>query len=57
MRHLSLACALTASVFASVSAQAATYNIDPTSARPPTVAGLTKKKALCNLTALQKPAK
>ena len=30
MRHLSLACALTASVFASVSAQAATYNIDPT---------------------------
>ena len=30
MRHLSLACAVTASVFASVSAQAATYNIDPT---------------------------
>jgi polyisoprenoid-binding protein YceI len=30
MRHLSLSCALAASVFASVSAQAATYNIDPT---------------------------
>jgi len=67
MRHLSLACAFTASVLASVSAQAATYNIDPTHTfvtfevthfGTSTNRGrFDKKKARCNLTARAKLAK